>query len=83
MNRLLETLHSGAQGASNSAAGIVSGPVDTLASILRKMGIPVPSDPVAGDQWMRRMGLVQEPKNKIAEGIGMAIPALPAGRVAK
>jgi hypothetical protein len=87
MNRLLETLHSGAQGASNGVAGVVAGPVDTLAVILRKMGVPVPADPVAGEQWMRKMGLMQEPKNKLAglvgEGVGMALPAIPAGRLAK
>jgi len=87
MNRLLETLHSGAQGASNGVAGVVSGPVDTLASVLRKLGVPVPEDPVAGEQWMRKMGLMQEPKNKIAglvgEGLGMALPAAPAGRLPK
>lgn len=87
MNRLLETLHSGAQGASNGVSGVVSGPIDTLAAVLRKAGIPVPEDPVAGEQWMRKMGLIQEPKNRLAgligEGVGMSLPAFPAGRLAK
>ena len=85
MNKLIETLHSGAQGASNGAAGFVSGPIDTIAAALRKMGVPVPEAPVAGEKWMRQMGLVQEPKNRIAgligEGVGMAIPAIPTGRI--
>lgn len=87
MNRLAEMLHSGAQGASNGVSGVVSGPVDTLAAMLRKMGVPVPEDPIAGEQWMRKMGLMQEPKNKLAgvigEGVGMALPAFPAGRMVK
>lgn len=87
MNKLVEMLHSGAQGASNGVSSVVSGPVDTLASMLRKMGAPIPDDPVAGEKWMRKMGLIQDPKNKLAgmvgEGVGMALPALPAGRFAK
>lgn len=87
MNKLVEMLHSGAQGASNGVSSVVSGPVETLALMLRKMGVPVPDDPVAGERWMRRMGLVQDPKNKLAgmvgEGVGMALPAIPAGKLAK
>ncbi len=87
VNKLAELLHSGAQGASNGVSSALSGPVDTLAAALRKMGVPIPDDPVAGEQWMRKMGLIQTPKNKLAgvigEGIGMALPAFPAGRLAK
>ena len=42
-----------AQGASNSIAGNVSAPVDGLAWLLRKAGVPMPSNPVGGSDWMR------------------------------
>lgn len=87
MNKLAEILHSGAQGASNGAASGVYGSIDLLAAALRKAGIPVPDDPVMGEKWMREMGLVQTPKNKLAgmvgEGLGMVGPAAIGMKVIK
>lgn len=84
MNRLLETLHSGAQGASNAAASAVSGPVDMISWALRKSGVPLPANPVGGSNWMGERGLTQEPKNRLAgligEGVGMALPGVVASR---
>lgn len=48
------------QSASNAVAGNVSGPVDMLAWGLRKAGLPIPSDPVGGAEWMRRHGLMRD-----------------------
>lgn len=87
MNRLAEILHSGAQGASNGAASGVYSSVDMLAAALRKAGIPVPDDPVMGEQWMRQIGLIQEPKNKLAgaigEGLGLGTVGAMGMRLAK
>ncbi len=48
------------QSASNAVAGNVSGPVDMLAWGLRRAGLPIPSDPVGGAEWMRRHGLLRD-----------------------
>ncbi len=44
---LLDTLRSFGQGASNSVASNVSAPVDGLAWLLRKGGLPIPQNPVS------------------------------------
>lgn len=46
------------QSASNTAASNVSAPVDGLAWLLRKAGIPV-NEPVGGSDWMQRQGLTR------------------------
>ena len=60
MNGLLDFL----QGASNSAASNVSAPVDGLAWLLRKAGLPIHSNPIGGSDWMAQKGFTAEPKNK-------------------
>ena len=81
---LLDQLGSFAQGASNSIAGGVSAPVDGIAWLLRKAGVPVPSNPVGGSDWMAQQGLTAAPKNHMAgllgEGIGGALPSVAAAR---
>ena len=57
------------QGASNAAASNVSGPVDGIAWLLRKAGIPVPQNALGGSQWMAQQGLTAQPQNELA---GMA-----------
>jgi hypothetical protein len=78
MNKLLELLRSGAQGASNGIASNVSGNVDLLNSGLGLLGVPVSNAPIMGSQWMRDKGLTAEPQNRMAgllgEGVGMAAP---------
>ena len=83
MTTLEELLRQGksfAQGASNGVASTLTGPVDTLAWLLRKGGLPVGDAPVGGEQWMRQNGLMATPENKLAgllgEGAGMAAPIL-------
>lgn len=49
-----------AQAASNSIAGNVGVPIDALAWLLRKGGLPVPSNPVGGTDWMAQKGLTRE-----------------------
>ena len=52
------------QSASNEAAGTVSAPVDGIAWLLRKAGIPVPEDALGSSEWMARKGLTREvPQN--------------------
>ena len=64
------------QGASNAAASNISGPVDILAWALRKAGVPVPADPVMGEQWMRQQGLLATPQNKYAGAAGETLGLL-------
>lgn len=81
---LLDQVHSFAQGASNGVAGSLTGPVDGLAWLLRKAGVPMPDAPMGGSDWMRNNGLMQEPKERMAgllgEGVGSALPAVIAGK---
>jgi hypothetical protein len=78
MNQLAALLRDFAQGASNNAASNVAAPVDALAWLLRKGGLPIPENPVMGSDWMRQKGLTAEPENKIAgllgDAAGAAIP---------
>jgi hypothetical protein len=84
MSTLAELLKSLSQGASNSVASSVSAPVDGIAWALRKAGMPIPSNPVGGSDWMAQQGLTAEPKNRLAgllgEGIGMAGPMVAAAK---
>ena len=81
---LLDQLNSFAQGASNSVAGGVSAPVDGIAWLLRKAGVPVPTNPVGGSDWMAQQGLTAQPKQHLAgllgEGIGGAMPSVIAAK---
>ena len=71
------------QGASNGAASNVSAPVDTIAALLRRAGVPVPSNNILGEEWMRQQGLVVKPQNrlagKIGEGFGLSMPIVGSG----
>jgi hypothetical protein len=66
-NGLLDFL----QGASNSVASNVSAPVDGLAWLLRKAGVPI-QNPVGGSDWMAQKGLTVQPQNKVAGLLGEA-----------
>lgn len=86
-NRLSELLGYGrdfAQGASNAFASNVSAPVDGLAWLLRKAGVPMPSNPVGGSDWLAQQGLMAEPQNKLAgllgEAAGMSGPMAAAAK---
>lgn len=83
LNKLATLLKSGAQGASNTVAGTVYVPVDTLAYVLRKYGVKIPDDPVGGEKWMRDLGLIVDPENHQAGVMGsaltMAIPGVVKG----
>lgn len=75
MNRLLELLADVGQGASNGAASIVSAPVDGIALLLRKAGLPS-NNPVGGSNWMAQRGLTVEPKNRLAGLLGESISGI-------
>jgi hypothetical protein len=82
-NRLKELLGYGrdfAQGASNSAASNISGPVDGIAWLLRRAGINVPEAPIGSSEWMMMNGLTPRPNNRLAgmlgESAGVAGPAM-------
>jgi hypothetical protein len=72
------------QGASNSAASNVSAPVDGLAWLLRKAGLPIPANPVGGSDWMAEKGLTAQPKNRnmglLGEAIGGVAPIVAAAK---
>lgn len=69
-NQLAALLRDFAQGASNSAASTVSAPVDGIAWLLRKAGVPIPAEPVGGSDWMARQGLTAQPTNALAGAVG-------------
>jgi GNAT superfamily N-acetyltransferase len=67
------------QAASNTAADTVAAPVDGLAWLLQRMGVPV-NNPVGGSDWMRQRGLtaqVQPGASKVAgETFGLLAPTV-------
>lgn len=84
MSDLASLLRDFGQGASNAAASNVTGPVDALAWALRKIGVPVPSNPILGSEWMRQKGLLADPRNKLAgllgESAGLSAPIAVAAK---
>jgi len=59
-----------AQGASNDLASMVSAPVDGIAWLLRKAGLPIPQNALGGSQWMSEVGLTPAPRNALAGATG-------------
>jgi hypothetical protein len=72
------------QGASNAAAGAVSGPVDLVSMGLQGAGLPMPAAPFGGSQWMRDRGLIRDPENRTAgllgESLGNVLPIVAAAK---
>jgi len=72
------------QSASNSAASNVSAPVDGLAWLLRKAGVPMPQNPMLGSDWMAEKGLTkpvaQSGASLMGETAGMLAPFLAAAK---
>tara|TARA_R110000868_G_scaffold391708_1_gene661957 strand:+ start:42 stop:1250 length:1209 start_codon:yes stop_codon:yes gene_type:complete len=79
-NGLLDIL----QGASNAAASNISAPVDGLAWLLRKAGLPIPDAPIGGSDWMASKGLTAKPQNYLAgllgESVGGVAPIVAAAK---
>lgn len=79
---LINALRDTAQSASNAVASNLSGPVDMLASGLRKTGLPV-NRPVGGSQWLEEKGFTRDvpmgAPRVIGEAMGLAGPALAFG----
>lgn len=75
---IIKALRDFGQSASNTAADTVAVPVDIIAAGLRSGGLPIPSNPVGGSEWMIQNGLVNHVEPGIAkiagETIGMALP---------
>ena len=71
------------QAASNTAADTVAAPVDGIAWILRKLGVPVEA-PVGGSDWMRRQGLTREVapgmERAAGETLGLLSPMVAAAK---
>ena len=80
MSGLLDFL----QSASNTAASNVSAPVDGIAWLLRKAGVPVGDAPVGGSDWMAQNGLtrpVQQSGASLAgETLGLLAPIVAAAK---
>ena len=72
------------QGASNAAAGALSGPIDLLNMGLLAAGLPMPRAPFGGSQWMQGLGLTREPENFYAgllgESAGSVLPIAAAAK---
>lgn len=72
------------QSANNTAASTVSAPVDGIAWLLRKAGMPVPAAPVGSSAWLEQQGLtrpVQQSAASLAgETAGLLSPALIAAK---
>lgn len=75
------------QGASNSIASNVSAPVDGIAWLLRKAGVPVPPNPMGGSDWMNERGLTPQPQNRTAgllgEAFGLSGPMVAGAKAAQ
>lgn len=64
------------QAASNTAADAVSMPVDAMAWLMKKAGVPI-QEPVGGSDWMRRVGLtrdVDQASEMAASLAGLLVP---------
>lgn len=76
-----------AQGASNGVTSMATAPVDGIAWLLRKAGMPMPEQPIGGSAWAANLGLTVEPKNKLAgllgESIGGVTPMLVGANAAR
>jgi len=71
------------QGASNAAASNVSAPVDGLAWLLRKAGIPIPDAPVGGSDWMEQKGFTRPAQGVgglLGESVGGVLPIVAAAK---
>lgn len=72
------------QGASNASASTVSGPVDMLAWLLQKAGVPVGNAPPGGSAWMEQKGLTKPVKQSAAslagETVGLLSPTVAAAK---
>lgn len=72
------------QSASNTAASNVSGPVDGIAWLLRKIGVPVPDAPVGSSEWMAQRGLTKQVPQSSAslagETLGLLAPVAAAAK---
>lgn len=71
------------QSASNAAASNISGPVDGLAWLLGKAGVPV-REPMLGSAWMERQGLTRKVPQSAAslagETLGLTAPIAAAAK---
>lgn len=72
------------QSASNASASTVSGPVDMLAWLLQKAGVPVGNAPPGGSAWMEQKGLTKPVKQSAAslagETVGLLSPTVAAAK---
>lgn len=71
------------QGASNAAASNVSAPVDGIAWLLRKAGVPIPDAPMGGSDWMAQKGLTRPAEGMaglLGETAGGLAPILAAAK---
>ena len=78
----LQALRALLQGASNSAAGTVSAPVDALSWLLNKAGVNT-GEAVGGSDWMRRKGLTADAPGWAGiagESLGNVVPIMAAAK---
>ena len=85
LSKLLRESKNFAQSASNSVASNVSAPVDGLAWLLKKAGVPMPTNPMGGSDWMAEKGLTRPVNQNSLSGLlgefaGLAGPMVAAGK---
>jgi hypothetical protein len=72
------------QAASNAVAGNVTGPVDILSLLMRKIGVPVPENAIGSSQWAREQGLLRDVDDPYAraagESLGIIAPMVAAAK---
>lgn len=66
------------QSASNAVASNVTGPVDIISLILKKVGVPVGDSPIGGSENFKQLGLLREvsqsPSSIVGETLGLLGP---------
>ncbi len=74
-----QNIRNALQAMSNTAASNISAPVDGIAWLLRKAGIPVPTNALMSSEWMRERGLTapveQGAGQVVGDTLGLLAPA--------
>ncbi len=74
-----QNIRNALQAMSNTTASNISAPVDGIAWLLRKAGIPVPTNALMSSEWMRERGLTapveQGAGQVVGETLGLLSPA--------
>jgi len=73
---MAQNIRNALQAWSNTAAENISAPVDGIAWLLRKAGIPVPANALMGSDWMRERGLTAPVEQGAGQVVGTTLGLL-------